>query len=56
LKIQRKDISDTRIDIEPSKDPATPEAVNVRIYISSEFGSGFIDLAPDGSIKHINEP
>jgi hypothetical protein len=56
LKIQRKDISDTRIDIEPSKDPATPEAVNIRIYISSEFGSGFIDLAPDGSIKHINEP
>jgi hypothetical protein len=56
LKIQRKDISDTWIDIAPSKDPATPDAVNIRIYISSEFGSGFIDLAPDGSIKQINEP
>ena len=56
LKMQRKDISDTWIDIEPSKDPATPDAVNVRIYLSSEFGSGFIDLAPDGSIKQINEP
>ncbi|OBK76796.1 DUF1707 domain-containing protein [Mycobacterium sp. 1274761.0] len=56
LKIQRKDISDTWIDIEPSKDPATPDAVNVRIYLSSEFGSGFIDLAPDGAIKQINEP
>ena len=56
LKIQRKDISDTWIDIEPSKDPATPDAVNVRIYVSSEFGSGFIDLAPDGAIKQINEP
>jgi hypothetical protein len=40
------------IDIEPSKDPATPDAVNIRIYISGEFGSGFIDLAPDGAIKH----
>lgn len=56
LRIQRRDISDSWIDIEPSKDPATPDAVNVRIYISSEFGSGFIDLAPDGAIKHINEP
>ena len=56
LKIARKDISDTWIDIEPSKDPATPDAVNIRIYISSEFGSGFIDLAPHGAIKQINEP
>lgn len=56
LKIQRKDISDTWIDIEPSKDPVTPDAVNIRIYVSSEFGSGFIDLAPDGAIKQINEP
>jgi hypothetical protein len=56
LKMQRKDISDTWIDIEPSKDPATPDAVNIRIYVSSEFGSGFIDLAPDGAIKQINEP
>lgn len=56
LTIQRKDISDTWIDIEPSKDPATPDAVNVRIYLSSEFGSGYIDLAPDGAVKQINTP
>ena len=56
LGIKRKDISDTWIDIEPSKDPATPDAVNVRIYVSSEFGSGFIDLAPDGAIKQVNKP
>jgi Domain of unknown function (DUF1707) len=56
LGIQRRDISDTWIDIEPSKDPATPEAVNIRIYVSSEFGSGFIDLAPDGAIKQVNKP
>ncbi len=56
LKIQRKDITDTWLDIAPSKDPATPDAVNIRIYISSEFGSGFIDLAPDGSVKQVHEP
>lgn len=56
LGIKRNDISDTWIDIEPAQDPATPEAVNVRLYISSDFGSGFIDLAPDGSVKQINRP
>jgi hypothetical protein len=56
LGIKRNDITDTWIDIEPSKDPATPDAVNVRLYLSSDFGSGFIDLAPDGSIKQINQP
>ncbi len=56
LGIQRRDISDTWIDIEPSKDPATPDAVNLRLYVSSEFGSGFIDLAPDGAIKQVNKP
>jgi DUF1707 SHOCT-like domain len=56
LGIQRKDISDTWIDIEPSKDPVTPDAVNIRLYVSSEFGSGFIDLAPDGAIKQVSKP
>ncbi len=56
LGIKRKDISDTWIDIEPSKDPVTPDAVNVRLYVSSEFGSGFIDLAPDGAIKQVSKP
>ena len=56
LGIKRKDISDTWIDIEPSKDPVTPGAVNVRLYVSSEFGSGFIDLAPDSAIKQVSKP
>jgi len=56
LGIKRKDISDTWIDIEPSNDPVTPDAVNVRLYVSSEFGSGFIDLAPDGAIKQVSKP
>jgi hypothetical protein len=56
LGIKRSDISDSWIDLAPAQDPATPDAVNVRIYISSDFGSGFIDLAPDGSVKQINRP
>lgn len=56
LGIKRTDITDSWIDIAPSKDPATPDAANIRLYISSDFGSGFIDLAPDGSVKQINRP
>lgn len=56
LGIKRTDITDSWIDIQPSKDPATPDAANLRLYISSDFGSGFIDLAPDGSVKQINRP
>ncbi len=45
LRSSATDITERWIDIEPSKDPATPDAVNVQIYVSSEFGSGFIILA-----------
>jgi hypothetical protein len=56
LNIQRADVDDTWVDISPSKDPLTPDAVNIMIYVTSEFGSGYIDLAPDGAVKRINYP
>ena len=56
LNIKRADVDDTWVDISPSKDPATPDAVNIMIYVTSEFGSGYIDLAPDGAVKRINYP
>ena len=56
VRIKRNDVDDTWIDIEASKDPATPDAVNIMIYVSSEFGSGYMQLAPDGTVKQINYP
>jgi hypothetical protein len=56
LNMQRADVDDTWVDISPSKDPLTPDAVNVMIYVTSDFGSGYIDLAPDGAVKRINYP
>ena len=56
VRIKRNDVDDTWIDIEASKDPATPDDVNIMIYVSSEFGSGYMQLAPDGTIKQINYP
>lgn len=56
LNIKRADVEDTWLDITPAQDPATPDAVNIMIYVSSQFGSGYIDLAPDGAVKRINYP
>ncbi|TFV56430.1 DUF1707 domain-containing protein [Mycobacterium sp. PS03-16] len=56
LNINRADVDDTWVDISPSQDPLTPDAVNIMIYVTSEFGSGYIDLAPDGAVKRINYP
>jgi hypothetical protein len=51
LKLGSQNITETRIDIEPSKDPLTPDALDIQIYVTGEFGGGFIQVAPDGSCK-----
>ena len=50
------DIKSTYLIIEPTRDPTNPEAVTISIYISSEFGSGYLQLAPDGTVKNISYP
>ena len=47
------DAPDTWMRVSPSEDPATPDAVSVEIIVSSDFGSGRIELYPNGDIKAI---
>lgn len=56
LNIKPADVKSTYLIIDPSRDPSTPEAVSISIYVSSDFGSGYIQLGPDGSVKQINYP
>ena len=56
LGINPDDVTNTYLIIDPSGDPTTPEAVEISVYVSSEFGSGYIELNPDGSQKRINYP
>ena len=56
LGIKPSDVKSTYLIIDPSGDPTTPEAVEISVYVSSDFGSGSIELNPDGSIKRINYP
>jgi Domain of unknown function (DUF1707) len=50
------DVKSAYLSIDPSRDPTTPDAVSVDVYLSSDFGSGYIQLGPDGSVKQISYP
>jgi len=51
------DVNSTYLIIEPSSDQtAPPGALDVSIYVSTDFGSGYIELNGDGSTKQINYP
>jgi hypothetical protein len=50
------DIENTYVIVEPSSDiTAGPQALDVTIYISGEFGSGYVELNGDGSLKRVNK-
>jgi hypothetical protein len=56
LGIKPADVTNTYLSIDPSGDPSTPDAVSIDVYVSSDFGSGYIQLAPDGTAKQVNYP
>lgn len=56
LGIKPAEVSNTYMIIDASTDPLTPGAVSISLYVSSEFGSGYIELNPDASVKRISYP
>jgi DUF1707 SHOCT-like domain len=57
LGIEQKDVQSTHMSIEPSKDPASPDAVQVEIYISTTYKSGgYITVDPQGNVLSQNPP
>jgi hypothetical protein len=51
--IKPQDVTGTYLIIDPADDPTAPEAISLSIHVSSEFGSGYIELAPDGTPKRV---
>ena len=39
---------------DPSGDPTTPGALALSVYVSSDYGIGYIELTADGTVKQIN--
>lgn len=56
LNIKRADVKSTYLIIGPSTDKTAPGTLSISIYVSSDFGSGYIELGPDGTVKQINYP
>jgi hypothetical protein len=57
LGIKADDVDNVYLSIGPNSDETTPPgAIDLAIYVSSEFGSGYIELNGDGSVKQINYP
>jgi hypothetical protein len=54
LNVPRADVKYTWLEITPSKDPVTPDDVNITIHISGDFGGGYMILGPDGTPKEVN--
>jgi Domain of unknown function (DUF1707) len=56
LGIKPGDVKSTYVNIDPSRDPTAPDAISIDVYVSSDFGSGYIQLADDGTVKQVNYP
>jgi hypothetical protein len=55
LHIKRSDVKNTYMIVEPSKDPAAGD-LTITMYVSSDFGSGYIATTGAGTVKQINYP
>jgi hypothetical protein len=56
LRMKPPDVKSTYLIIEPATNPTTPGALSLSVYVSSDYGSGEIVFAGDGTIKRINLP
>lgn len=55
LGIKRSDVKNTYLIIEPSADPSAGD-LTVTMYVSSDFGSGYIATNGGGVVKQISRP
>ncbi len=56
LGIKPGDVKSTYLIIEPANDPVTPGAPSLSVYVSSDYGGGYIQVDPTGMVKQINYP
>ncbi|OBK23770.1 hypothetical protein A5634_04860 [Mycobacterium asiaticum] len=51
--IKQQDVKSMYLIVQPGKDPTTPNALSLSIYVSSDYGSGSIELTGDGTVKQV---
>ena len=50
------EVKSTYLIVDPARDPTTPGALSLSVYVSSDYGSGYIAFAGDSTVKRINYP
>jgi hypothetical protein len=50
------DVKSTYLIVDPSTDPQTPDAVTLSIHVSSDLPTGYMEVAPDGTVKQVYAP
>ncbi|MEE6178346.1 DUF1707 SHOCT-like domain-containing protein [Mycobacterium sp. 050134] len=56
LHMKPSDVKTTYLVIEPATHPTAPDTLSLSVYVSSDYGGGFIVFAGDGTIKRVNLP
>jgi hypothetical protein len=56
LGIKPADVTSTYLILDPSRDPTTPGTLSLSVYVSSDYGSGYVELDGAGNVKQINYP
>jgi hypothetical protein len=56
LNIKPGDVKSMYLIIDPTRDPTRPNTVDVSIHVSSDYGSGNIELDPAGNVLQISRP
>jgi hypothetical protein len=54
LNIKQEEVKSTHMSIEASKDPLTPGAVVIEIYVSGEFSSGWLSVDGKGNVVQLH--
>lgn len=52
--IKQQDVKTVYLVVDPAKDQSTPGALTLTIYVSSDFGSGYLELAGDGTLAQVH--
>jgi len=56
LGMKQSDVKTMYLIIEAATDPTMPGALSLSVYVSSDYGGGYIVFAGDGTVKQVNYP
>jgi hypothetical protein len=56
LGIKPSDVKSTYLIIEPSRYPTEPGALALSVYVSTDYGGGYIAFTGDGAVTRVNYP